>query len=94
MKYLLINKVTEQSTICEKIEIGGGEFYISEDKRHSSNTYKVILKTRKSLELFHSMYDEATIYLDRKFEKFNEILDKRSKSKWCFYYDNEMIYDK
>ena len=32
MKYLLINKVTEQSTICEKIEIGGGEFYISEEE--------------------------------------------------------------
>lgn len=71
------------------LKLEESEYLIRKDKRHSSNTYKVILKTRKSLELFHSMYDEATIYLDRKFEKFNEILEKRSKSKLCISFDTK-----
>ena len=64
-------------------------FLIRKDKRHLGNTYRLALKTQKSLEIFHDMYDNATVYLDRKYEKFNEILIKRSKSKRCFINDKK-----
>lgn len=69
------------------------EYLIRKDKRHFNNTYRLILKTQKSLELFHNIYDKATIYLDRKYEKFNEILDKRSKSKLCSLNNKDIVYD-
>lgn len=34
-----------------------------------------------------------SIYLDRKYEKFNEILNKRSKSKLCSLNDKNIVYD-
>lgn len=74
--------------LIDFLQLKNTDFIWRKDKRHSGNTYSIHVKTQKSLEIFHNMYDEATIYLDRKFEKFNEILEKRSKSKMCVTYDN------
>ena len=43
---------------------------IRKDKRHQHNTYSLIYKLEDSLSLINYMYNDSTIYLDRKYYRY------------------------
>lgn len=73
------------------LKLSDNDFLWRKDKRHSGNTHSIHIKTQKSLEIFHSMYDNAIIYLDRKKQKFEEILLKRRNNKYCKTIDAKIL---
>lgn len=47
---------------------------IHKDKRHpDSNTFTLVCTCNKATDLGHLLYDNASIYLQRKYDKFNEL---------------------
>lgn len=53
---------------------------IKKDKRHLNNTFYLKLNVKDSLFLLNYMYKNCNIYLDRKFEKYNNL--KNCRSDW------------
>jgi len=77
--------------LVEFLKLSNNDFLWRKDERHSGNTHSIHIKTQKSLEIFHSMYDNAIIYLDRKKQKFEEILLKRKNNKYCKTIDAKIL---
>lgn len=53
----------------------------SKDKRHLNDTWTLRFRTKEALEFINYIYNNSTIYLIRKFEKYNIILNCRSVEK-------------
>ena len=51
-------------------------------KANPKNNYKIVFQAKKYIEIFlKSIYSDANIYLDRKFEKYNQFLYKYCRHK-------------
>ena len=50
---------------------------LSKDKRHLHNTFRLPLAVDDYLTLLNLMYKDATIYLDRKMYRYNELIKNR-----------------
>lgn len=55
---------------------------ISKDKRHLNNTYSLRFKIKDGVNFLYDIYNNSNIYLDRKFDKYNFLLNCRSGKKF------------
>lgn len=60
----------------EKIQMGG----IFPEKRHEYTWYYSFGGNQQVIRFYHYLYDDATIWMDRKYERFQELLNKYSES--------------
>ena len=50
---------------------------IYQDLKRKTNFYYIIYSTNDSINFYNKIYNGASIYLDRKKEKFDELVSKR-----------------
>ena len=53
---------------------------IVKEKRRDKTYYYELGGNIQLIKFYHYLYDDSTIYLDRKYEKFKELLNKYSEN--------------
>lgn len=69
------------SSICNMFNIPIS--VIKKDIRHKNNTFYILFKVGEYLKFLYYIYKDSTIYLDRKFDRYQKMLKLREYQKVC-----------
>lgn len=86
LSWQLLGTESLLKTIKSKLPIDTSNIHIQDRNKHGVNVFALQISNKNSIDLFNWMYEDATIYLGRKYKKYIDYINNKT--------DDDQIDDK